>query len=92
MLQSNTITLTGDAAQAAALIEWALARGVEITVVAVGQCTVQLAPRRLPSAERSQLTPTPQSIHEQFGGQVFRDAVDMADDDDQEFQPVVGRT
>lgn len=90
MSQSNTITLTGDAAQAAAFLEWAIAHGVEVTAVAVGGCTVQLAPPRGapagPSAER-----TAKSIYEQFGGKPFAEVAESVDDD-QEFQPVVGRT
>lgn len=90
MSQSNTTTLTGDAAQAAAFIDWALTRGVEITAVAVGQCTVQLAPRRIPSSGNQEM-PTAGSIYQKFGGKPFAEVAESADDD-QEFQPVVGRT
>lgn len=90
MLQSNTITLTGEVAQAAAFIEWAHGHGVEVSAISVGQCTVHLAPRRGASSAADS-RPTMKSIHEQFGGKVFEDAVE-GPDDDQEFQPVVGRT
>ena len=88
----NTMSaeLEGDALQVRLLIEWAASAGVEILSLAVGNCTVNLAPRRMPRSDSPVAQMTAQSIHEQFGGKMFRSMVEMPESDG-DYEPAIGR-
>lgn len=70
--------LSGDAAQVAALLAWALENGVSFERVAVGGCSVELAAahpaapeRRRPDDDRR----ARESIYNQFGGDLMAHVV-----------------
>jgi len=68
--------MTGDAAQVAALLEWALERGVRFDAVTVGGCHVVLGAVPMVEQKRQERAPLP-AIYEQYGGELWKQAVSL---------------
>lgn len=72
--------MEGDAAQALAVLEWAREHGVAVSAVTCGACTVSLFEPRAGTVDGKRDTARRSlSIHEQFGGDVWKDAVRSGD-------------
>lgn len=73
MPRSKGPTLTGDAAQVRCLLDWARANRVELSVVSVGSCRVEVREAVVArSGDEAVTKSSREAIYEQFGGEAYR--------------------
>ena len=88
----RSTSITGDALQVQRLLVWARKAGIHLNRVAIGGCTVDVAPEREPvKSPRKPQPETPrETIYGRFGGEVLKEAHSRGDFDDG-LLPVVER-